>query len=304
MPRRIGRSERYTFTERAQESLALAHRVAQERGDPYVGTEHLLLGLLADPQGIVSYTIALRSFDGLERVVEALRSALPPAIPSAEGAAPRQSPRVRKVIELAIREAAARGAEHVDTPHLFAGLCDYEEGIAARVLAAVELDGYALRRMRAFGWRPRTPTKLFRPEVDSSSDEPIYEQIQNQVKEAVATGLLRPGELLAGIRSLAAELRVAPGTVARAYRNLEALGVVRTESGLGTHVAPRDTFDMSPESRAEKLVSLLRPVAVTAHHLGADREELENALAEAASGIFEGRPTEGGSAGSGGRLGD
>lgn len=74
--------------------------------------------------------------------------------------------------------------------------------------------------------------------VDLRSAVPPYEQIRAQVAGHVAAGALRPGDRLPTVRDLAADLGVAPGTVQRAYRELEATGVVISRRRHGTSVAP------------------------------------------------------------------
>ena len=75
-------------------------------------------------------------------------------------------------------------------------------------------------------------------EVDLTSSVPPYEQIRLQVQAHVSAGRLQPGDRLPTIRALAVDLGVAAGTVARAYRELEATGVVTTRRRTGTVVAP------------------------------------------------------------------
>jgi GntR family transcriptional regulator len=76
---------------------------------------------------------------------------------------------------------------------------------------------------------------LLRP--NPSSGVPIYLQLMQQVKHAVETGALRPGDQLPGIRPLAEELVVNPNTVAKAYRELEHDGVIELRHGAGAFVA-------------------------------------------------------------------
>jgi GntR family transcriptional regulator len=76
---------------------------------------------------------------------------------------------------------------------------------------------------------------LLRP--NPSSGVPIYLQIMEQVKHAIETGALRPGEQLPGIRPLAEELVVNPNTVAKAYRELEHEGVIELRHGAGAFVS-------------------------------------------------------------------
>ena len=72
-----------------------------------------------------------------------------------------------------------------------------------------------------------------------SSGVPIYLQLMEQVKHAIETGALRPGEQLPGIRPLAEELVVNPNTVAKAYRELEHEGVVELRQGAGAFVTDK-----------------------------------------------------------------
>ena len=76
---------------------------------------------------------------------------------------------------------------------------------------------------------------LFRP--NPSSGVPIYLQLMEQVKHAIETGALRPGDQLPGIRPLAEELVINPNTVAKAYRELEHEGVIELRHGAGAFVS-------------------------------------------------------------------
>jgi GntR family transcriptional regulator len=89
---------------------------------------------------------------------------------------------------------------------------------------------------------------LFRP--NPSLGVPIYLQLMEQVKHAVETGALRPGEQLPGIRPLAEELVINPNTVAKAYRELEHEGVIELRHGAGAFV--------SGNARTKKLTDKLR----------------------------------------------
>jgi DNA-binding transcriptional regulator YhcF (GntR family) len=89
---------------------------------------------------------------------------------------------------------------------------------------------------------------LFRP--NPSSGVPIYLQLMEQVKHAIETGALRPGDQLPGIRPLAEQLVVNPNTVAKAYRELEHEGVVELRQGAGAFVAE--------QARAKEAANALR----------------------------------------------
>jgi GntR family transcriptional regulator len=89
---------------------------------------------------------------------------------------------------------------------------------------------------------------LFRP--NPSSGVPIYLQLMEQVKHAIETGALRPGDQIPGIRPLAEELVINPNTVAKAYRELEHEGVLELRHGAGAFV--------SRNAGAKKLTDRLR----------------------------------------------
>ncbi|WP_129336937.1 GntR family transcriptional regulator [Cellulomonas endophytica] len=89
-------------------------------------------------------------------------------------------------------------------------------------------------------------------EVDLTSSVPAYEQIRQGVVAHVAAGRLRPGDRLPTIRTLATDLGLAPGTVARAFRELEAAGVVVTRRRAGTVVAAGAPVSVDGARRAAR----------------------------------------------------
>jgi GntR family transcriptional regulator len=107
--------------------------------------------------------------------------------------------------------------------------------------------------------------------VDAKSAVPPYEQIRAQVATMAATGVLPVGTRLPPIRQLAKDLGLAGGTVARAYRELEAAGVIVTRGRHGTFVA-EPNGDPRPRVSDEALAEAARAFAVQAHQLGADPE--------------------------------
>ncbi|MGJ7439453.1 GntR family transcriptional regulator [Aquipuribacter sp. MA13-6] len=102
--------------------------------------------------------------------------------------------------------------------------------------------------------------------MDPRSAVPPYEQVRSQVVAQVDAGLLRPGDRLPPVRRLAGDLGLASGTVARAYRELEAAGVVVTRGRNGTVVAA--TGDVT-EQRAQE-ATLVYLSALQRLGLGAD----------------------------------
>jgi GntR family transcriptional regulator len=96
-------------------------------------------------------------------------------------------------------------------------------------------------------------TVLLKP--NPSSGVPIYLQLMEQVKHAIETGALRPGEQLPGLRPLAEELVINPNTVAKAYRELEHEGILELRQGAGAFVAATAaTKQMSGNIRAGQAV--------------------------------------------------
>jgi GntR family transcriptional regulator len=92
--------------------------------------------------------------------------------------------------------------------------------------------------------------------ITTADGVPIYQQIVNQVKYLVASGRLSPGDEMPPIRVLAERLIVNPNTVARAYRELEAVGVVEKRRTAGTYVSEQG----SPLARKERVKILTERV--------------------------------------------
>src|SRR5437868_7959499 len=92
--------------------------------------------------------------------------------------------------------------------------------------------------------------------LNPKSGVPIYRQIQDQILYGIASGLLEAGEQLPTVRALAVELSVNPNTVIKAYTELERRGIVTTEQGSGTFVAPQAPAPPSEQDRSAKLEGL------------------------------------------------
>lgn len=103
--------------------------------------------------------------------------------------------------------------------------------------------------------------------VDTRAGVPIYLQIVGQVRQAVAMGILSPGDQLPTVRELAVQLTVNPNTVAKAYQELEREGVIETARGRGTFVAQKQPKRQDPE-RLEHLRRALDRIFIEAHYIG------------------------------------
>jgi GntR family transcriptional regulator len=116
-------------------------------------------------------------------------------------------------------------------------------------------------------------------QINLKSGKPVYLQLVDQVKTAVASGALRRGDPLPSIRPLAEELRVNRNPVAKAYGDLERQGVITTEMGRGCFVNAAD----SPIRKDARLRLLARDVdqsVVQAHHLQVTRDDFLKLAAE------------------------
>jgi ATP-dependent Clp protease ATP-binding subunit ClpC len=127
------------FTPRAQQVLALARKEADRFNHNYVGTEHLLLGLIKLGQGVAVNVLQKMGLD-----LETVRMEVEKQVGSGPetkmvGNIP-YTPRVKKVLALAGKEARALNHSYVGTEHILLGLLREGEGVAARVLKSLEVD--------------------------------------------------------------------------------------------------------------------------------------------------------------------
>ena len=110
-------------------------------------------------------------------------------------------------------------------------------------------------------------------QISFKSGKPIYLQLVDQVKAAAASGALRPGEALPSIRPLAEELRVNRNTIAKAYSELENLGIVETQPGRGCFLKENNGV-MRKDVRRKLLIAEIDQTLVQAHHLQVSQKEL------------------------------
>ena len=115
--------------------------------------------------------------------------------------------------------------------------------------------------------------------IDPDAAVPPYEQLRAQIAAMIASGQLAVGQRLPPIRQLAADLGLAPGTVARAYRELEAAGHVATEGRRGTRVTAPHAADTAVVE--ERLDEAAQSFATAAHQLGVDPRRALSAIERA-----------------------
>src|SRR3954467_2939590 len=114
-------------------------------------------------------------------------------------------------------------------------------------------------------------------DLSAADNRPIYGQIADRVKFAVAAGVLRPGDLVPSVRELSKQLVVNPNTVARAYRDLQAVGLLEPVRGTGLQVA-EGAPDRCREARREHVRKRLRAAIDDAVRSEMDRAEIEAIL--------------------------
>ncbi|HWI65472.1 MAG TPA: GntR family transcriptional regulator [Symbiobacteriaceae bacterium] len=107
--------------------------------------------------------------------------------------------------------------------------------------------------------------------IDPSSGTPIYRQLVDQVRQAVASGVLRAGDRLPSVRDLAIELAVNPNTIAKAYQELERESVIETPRGKGSFIADRD-HKVSEDERLRQFAEAADKLVADAYRLRIDSE--------------------------------
>src|SRR6266481_4333118 len=131
------------FTERARQVVVLAQEEARILKHNYIGTEHILLGLLREEEGL-----AARVLESLDITVERVRAQVVRIVGSGDEVTTGQipfTPRAKKVLELALREALSLGHNYIGTEHILLGLVRENEGVAARILLDFDADADKIR---------------------------------------------------------------------------------------------------------------------------------------------------------------
>src|SRR3974377_2055706 len=131
------------FTERDRQSVVLAQEEARTLKHNYIGTEHILLGLLREEEGL-----AARVLESLDITVEEVRAQVARIVGQGDEVTTGQipfTPRAKKVLELALREALSLGHNYSGTEHILLGLVRENEGVAARILLDFDADAEKIR---------------------------------------------------------------------------------------------------------------------------------------------------------------
>ncbi len=131
------------FTDKARRVLVLAQEEARELNQPYVGTEHLLLGLIREGEGIAARVLHDLGV-GYNACVEQIKTINDAEMPPAAGHIPF-TPRAKRVLEDALRETLQLGQNYISTEHLLLGIVREGNGVAMQALVQLGVDGEKVR---------------------------------------------------------------------------------------------------------------------------------------------------------------
>src|ERR1700675_4399860 len=180
------------FTERARQVVVLAQDEARALKHNYIGTEHILLGLLREEEGL-----AARVLESLDITVEEVRAQVARIVGQGDEVTTGQipfTPRAKKVLELALREALSLGHNYIGTEHILLGLVRENEGVAARILLDFDADAEKIRneiiRMLSGPGR-RQPGAGAAPGEKSKSSK-LLDQFGRNLTKLAAEGKLDP----------------------------------------------------------------------------------------------------------------
>jgi ATP-dependent Clp protease ATP-binding subunit ClpC len=180
------------FTERARQVVVLAQDEARALKHNYIGTEHILLGLLREEEGL-----AARVLESLDITVEEVRAQVARIVGQGDEVTTGQipfTPRAKKVLELALREALSLGHNYIGTEHILLGLVRENEGVAARILLDFDADAEKIRneiiRMLSGPGRRQAGASVAPGEKTKSSK--LLDQFGRNLTKAAVEGKLDP----------------------------------------------------------------------------------------------------------------
>jgi ATP-dependent Clp protease ATP-binding subunit ClpC len=201
------------FTERARQVVVLAQDEARGLRHNYIGTEHLLLGLFREEEGL-----AARVLESMAITIEEVRAQIKRIIgegdePVFTGQIPF-TPRAKKVLELSLREAMTLGHNYIGTEHILLGIVRESEGVGARILLGFDADAEKIRN--------EVIRMLSGPRAHSSESSPhdLLERVRAQKEAAIAAGQMeRAAQLRDEERRLVRESRAGgfPEYAARSF---------------------------------------------------------------------------------------
>ena len=183
------------FTDRARRVVVLAQEEARMLNHNYIGTEHILLGLIHEGEGV-----AAKALESLGISLEAVRQQVEEIIGQGQQAPSGHipfTPRAKKVLELSLREALQLGHNYIGTEHILLGLIREGEGVAAQVLVRLGAD---LNRVRQqviqllHGYQGKEPAAAGVPSETAPSTSLVLDQFGRNLTAGRPRGQARPGD--------------------------------------------------------------------------------------------------------------
>jgi len=182
------------FTDRARRVVVLAQEEARMLNHNYIGTEHILLGLIHEGEGV-----AAKALESLGISLEAVRQQVEEIIGQGQQAPSGHipfTPRAKKVLELSLREALQLGHNYIGTEHILLGLIREGDGVAAQVLVKLGAD---LNRVRQqviqllHGYQGKEPTTAASGSTESApSTSLVLDQFGRNLTQGAREGKLDP----------------------------------------------------------------------------------------------------------------
>ncbi len=181
------------FTDRARRVVVLAQEEARMLNHNYIGTEHILLGLIHEGEGV-----AAKALESLGISLEAVRQQVEEIIGQGQQAPSGHipfTPRAKKVLELSLREALQLGHNYIGTEHILLGLIREGEGVAAQVLVKLGAD---LNRVRQqviqllSGYQGKETASSGGPQAEAPSTSLVLDQFGRNLTQAAREGKLDP----------------------------------------------------------------------------------------------------------------
>ncbi|WP_337060446.1 ATP-dependent Clp protease ATP-binding subunit [Kineococcus sp. G2] len=181
------------FTDRARRVVVLAQEEARMLNHNYIGTEHILLGLIHEGEGV-----AAKALESLGISLDAVREQVQEIIGQGQQAPSGHipfTPRAKKVLELSLREALQLGHNYIGTEHILLGLIREGEGVAAQVLVKLGAD---LNRVRQqviqllSGYQGKEPATAGGPQEGTPSGSLVLDQFGRNLTQAAREGKLDP----------------------------------------------------------------------------------------------------------------
>src|SRR3990170_2505512 len=181
------------FTDRARRVVVLAQEEARMLNHNYIGTEHILLGLIHEGEGV-----AAKALESLGISLDAVREQVQEIIGQGQQAPSGHipfTPRAKKVLELSLREALQLGHNYIGTEHILLGLIREGEGVAAQVLTKMGADLNKVRQQviqLLSGYQGKEPVSAGGPQEGQPAGSAVLDQFGRNLTQAAREGKLDP----------------------------------------------------------------------------------------------------------------